>query len=205
MSVVARRYQDLFQVERRPARTASSAVDGPQVEHYRSLYEESQCSTVAAQAEVTSLQVQLDQAHMELAAQESSIRSLTEECSLLRSQVAVKDENLKLFNQKLAAIKARVTKIDKQRRLALDCVLRCSRELCTQAISPEEFHSALDLILSSLTPLPHLLATSSSSPRGEAEFGAAAQRRLASLPLPERRQQLAAVATGSYSAEQFLT
>jgi hypothetical protein len=27
--------------------------------------------------------------------------------------VAVKDENLKLFNQKLAAIKARVTKIDK--------------------------------------------------------------------------------------------
>ena len=93
---------------------------------------------------------------------------------------------------------------DRELRLALDCVLRCSRELCTHAITTEEFRTALDLILPALTPHPNLLGTPT-SPQTWAEFGEVGQQRLASLSLSERRQQLAEVVGGGVGSRSSST
>ena len=87
-------------------------------------------------------------------------------------------------------------------QLALDCVLRCSRELCTHTITTEEFHESVDLILTTLTPHTNLLAMPTSSENG-AEFGEAGRQKLASQSLSERRLQLSGmVSTNASSINQ---
>ena len=72
----------------------------------------------------------------------------------------------------------------------VDSLLLCCHELRTHAISVDEFHSATDLILSTL-PLPHHHQHPSTPSHMAVVFGEEGRRQLESLPQDQRRARLA--------------
>lgn len=83
-------------------------------------------------------------------------------------------------------------------RLTLNCLLRCCHELFTHKITPEEFHLAVTLILSTLTPHTGTSHTLSQA----VEFGEEMRLRLAGLPREQRRMRLAEIFSSSSTEDE---